>query len=313
MTTSQQPEANPGKGNRGFPRVGVVILNWNGLAHLKECIPSVLESSYPNFFVILVDNASEDDSIPWIGENAPNIIIIPNRENLGFARGNNAGIERALLKGADYILILNNDTAVDPSLIGEMVRIAETDHDIGVVGPKIYYWEEGARLWFAGGKIDFLRGKIYHHGVRCQDGPRFDEIREVDYITGCALMIRRAAVERIGLLDPSYEIYTEDVDWCQRARLAGYRILYCPSARMRHRISASTGGGLTPFKIYHKVRSNFLFFRRYAKIYHWPTIILSVAIGAIGFMARSILGGNSRAIVPLMKAFRDNLRPRRRG
>jgi hypothetical protein len=294
------------------PLVAVVILNWNGVAHLRECIPSVERSSYSPFTIIVVDNASSDDSVRWLQEEAGGIHLLVNSENIGFARGNNRGIGKALDLDAAYILLLNNDTAIERTMLEELVNLAERDPSIGITGPKIYYWDDRGRIWFAGGRIDFWRGKIYHHGVRSMNDSAYSSTRDVDYITGCALMIKRDVVEKIGFLDPSYGIYTEDVDLCHRARLAGYRVVFCPEARMWHRISASTGGGLTPFKIYHKVRSNYLFFRRFARFYHWPSILFFVKAGALAFIFHSLFNGKSRSVVPLLNAFKDTVLGRKR-
>jgi hypothetical protein len=200
------------------------------------------------------------------------VFVIANRENLGFAGGNNVGIRHALESGAEYVLLLNNDTVVDPELIDHLLRPFREDAGVGITGPKIYYYTPSDQIWFAGGRIYLGRGTSRHIGIRQTDDGRFDRPAEVDYVTGCALMASREVYERCGLLDPSYVAYYEDADFCMRARRAGFRVVYAPGGRVWHKISASTGGQMSRRKITRKFRSTLKFFGRYAKPWHWLTI-----------------------------------------
>lgn len=259
------------------PLVYAIIVNWNGKEDTLACLESLKKIHYDNLRIILIDNASHDGSVEAITKAFPNVEIIRNNRNERFARANNQGMAQALSQGADYVLLLNNDTIVDPGFLSFLVERAESDPSIGMVGGKIYYADQPNRIWFAGGTINLWQGLIAHIGIREVDSGQFDRPYEIDYVTGCCLLASRNCIEVIGELDESYFIYTEDADWCWRARLAGFKIYFEPRAKIWHKISASSGGseiagGVTAFKVYHKIRGMLKFFARYGKWYYWPTI-----------------------------------------
>lgn len=229
------------KPRRGHgPRVSVIVLNWNGLDLTKECLDSLQKVSYPNLEVILVDNGSLDGSQGYFRENYPWVRLIENSRNLGFAGGNNVGMRSALKGDVDYILLLNNDTVVDPRFIDELVEKGESRADIGVLCPKIYYYDDPDIIWYAGGSISLLRGASRHFGFREIDMGQHDTPREVNFVTGCAFFIKRAVIEKIGLLDEAFFIYSEDADWSTRAVKAGYRCWYVPASRIWHKEGMSS-------------------------------------------------------------------------
>jgi GT2 family glycosyltransferase len=181
-----------------------------------------------------------------------------------------------------------------------------------MLGPKIYYHADPQHIWFAGGEINFWKGRIAHRGLRQCDAKKWSVPGETDYLTGCALFVKRECIEKIGRFDEGYYIYTEDADWCIRARHAGFACWYTPSAQVWHKISSSSGGGSTPFKAYHKVRSNFLFFKRHAHWWHWLTIPWWVAGGLLIETARLLLrrDGGARIVGAMWRAFLDIFRRR---
>jgi GT2 family glycosyltransferase len=140
-----------------------------------------------------------------------------------------------------------------------------------MVAPKIFYADPPDRLWFAGGEISFWTGTMRHTGIRETDHGQYDTPREIGYATGCCILTSREVIERAGVLDESFFMYTEDADWSMRVRAAGYRILYEPRARVWHKLSVSAGGHLSLFKLRNKALSNLRFFARYARWYHWLT------------------------------------------
>ncbi len=256
-----------------MPRVAIVVLTWNGRNLTMECLASLASLEYANAEVIVVDNGSSDGTADAVrAAYGDRVTIIENAANLGFAGGNNVGIRRALEKGADCVLLLNNDTVVDPALVGRLVDAITASEHIGIVGPKIYYASPPDRIWFAGGEVFLWRGVSRHIGIREKDTGQCDAVRDVDYITGCALMADRGVFEAIGYLDTSYTAYYEDVDFCMRARRAGFRVVYAPTGKVWHKISSSTGGQLGAAKVSRKLASTFRFFGRYASWYHWATI-----------------------------------------
>ncbi|HEX5132454.1 MAG TPA: glycosyltransferase family 2 protein [Candidatus Krumholzibacteria bacterium] len=278
----------------GPPSVTVIILTWNGRALTLDCLDSLAKVTTPNVRTLVVDNASADGTRDAIVERfGPRVTLIANPENLGYAAGNNVGIERALADGADFILLLNNDTVVDPAFIDELLKDFAAHPGAGIAGPKTYYFTPPDRIWFAGGEVSLWRGTARHIGIREIDHGQYDTAGPVDYVSGCALMARRAVFERIGALDDGYRAYFEDTDFCLRARHAGFGVRYVPTARIWHRISASTGGQLARRKVTRKLRSSARFFRRHARPWHWLTIPLffGVDVVRIGLL---ILAGRIR-------------------
>ena len=272
----------PSPSASGHPAIAVIVLTWNGRDLTLDCLDSLARVTTPNVRVYVVDNASSDDTVPAITARfGARVTIVSNPANLGYAAGNNAGIQRALDDGAELVLLLNNDTVVDPAFIDELAGELARTPGAGIAGPKTFYSTPPDRIWFAGGAVSLWRGTARHIGIRETDRGQYDTPRDVDYVSGCALMARREVFEKVGVLDPSYRAYFEDTDFCMRAARAGFGIRYVPAARVWHRISASTGGQVSRRKITRKLGSAWRFFRRYARPWHWLTIPLFFAIDVI--------------------------------
>ena len=283
------------------PLVYIIVLNWNGRDDTMACLNSLQRIDYENYAVVLVDNASHDGTVEAVKKCFPSVKIIINKRNLRFAGGNNVGIEYALKQNADYVLLLNNDTEVKPDFLSELVRFAEADKIIGMVAPKIYYYDIPKMIWFAGGKIEFWKGWVSHVGIREIDNGQRDEAKDMDYLTGCCLLIRRELIEKVGKLDEKYFIYGEDADWCVRTSRAGFRLVYVPSSVIWHKVSSSSGGNLSWFKNWNKLKSQLRLMARYAKWYNWitipvllPAIVLMSAISGRKFGTQSSDEGNRR-------------------
>ncbi len=274
-----------------LPAIAVIVLNWNGRAMTLDCLESLDQVRTARVLRIVVDNASTDGSVEEIRSRYGNrVSVLVNEENLGFSRGNNIGIRYALERGAQFVLLLNNDTVVAPDFLDHLVAPMAAEATVGITGPKIYYYTPRDRIWFAGGEIFLARGTARHIGIRERDHGQFDRRREVDYVTGCALMARREVFDTIGALDASYRAYFEDADFCMRARRAGFRVEYVPEAKVWHRISASTGGQIGRRKMQMKCLSSFRFFGRYAKPWHWLTIPLFFALDVIRIVCEVCTG-----------------------
>jgi len=241
-----------------FPKAYVVIVNWNGLDDTIECIKSVKNISYPNCGIILVDNGSKDSPIDNIKEIYKDIIFIENKKNLGFAEGNNVGIRVALDNEAKYIWLLNNDTIVHRDALTEMIDVGEKIPKSGILGSKIYYYDKPDFIWFAGATINWKRAVSYHTGINQKDHPQYSVLNEVDRITGCSMVVKRELCENIGLMDEKLFLYVEEVDWCVRARHAGYKVMYVPDSKVYHKISSSTGEDFSIIYNYFNTR-NFLY------------------------------------------------------
>lgn len=242
-------------------KVIIIVLNWNGLGYTLDCLASLQHLDYPDYEVVVVDNGSTDGSVGAIRQGFPDVTLIENGENLGFTGGNNVGLRHALRRNADYVLLLNNDTEVAPDFLQHMVEAAEADPSIGIAGPTIYYHERPDLTWSAGGKIDRPRGQTQMIGLDKRDiGQYGTSPREVDFVTGCALLVRGSVLEQVGLLDEKFFAYYEEVEWCVRAHRAGYRIVNVPRAKVWHKISPQARSD-SPFVHYLMTRNRLLWIK----------------------------------------------------
>ncbi|MCK4579660.1 MAG: glycosyltransferase family 2 protein [Candidatus Marinimicrobia bacterium] len=273
-----------------LPKVCCIVLNWNGREYLPACLESLLQMDYGNLEIVVVDNASTDGSIDTLKTDYPGITLIENQENLFWAGGNNVGLQYALDQEADYTFLLNNDIIVSPELVTRLVARAEADPTIGALGPKIYYHSDPDRIWFAGAEVSMWRGMLRHRGIRELDTGQYDSTTETAYVTGCALMVRKAAVQAIGLIDTSFRFYGEDVDYSFRVQRAGYQLALEPEAVMWHKVSASLG--VTSWrKIGLRLRSNLKLYRRYSPVWAWfTTIPVFLVLDGLRILALALSG-----------------------
>lgn len=218
------------------PRVQVIIVNWNGRQHLADGLPSLLATRYPNFRVTVYDNGSTDDSLAWLRTAWPGVETVALGRNLGFAAANNVGLRRALAAGAYYAVLLNNDTRVEPDWLDALVSAAEAD-------PAVAVCQARQRTWHGDHEIHFrfipewAEAEQEHAGLT-PPGPA----APTPFASGCAMLLRCCALERIGLFDERYFMYVEDVDLTLRAWIAGYRVLDVPAAVVYHRMTGSASG-----------------------------------------------------------------------
>ncbi len=249
------------------PRVALLILTWNRRDDVLGCAASLPRLTYPAVAPVVIDNASRDDTVAALHARHPALPVIENAGNLGYAGGNNVGIRWALARGADYVQILNSDTEVTPELTSELVRVAESDERIAVVGCRNLLREEPRRLWGAYGTLTFGPFLVRSDGAGAPDGPAWQTERDVDVALGNGYLWRRAALEQIGLLDESLFGYHEDVDWCLRARRAGWRVVYAGAAAVLHAggSSAATGSQWVFPRAYFLGRNGVRVARRYAR------------------------------------------------
>jgi GT2 family glycosyltransferase len=244
-----------------IPRVTIIVLNWNGLADTLECLESLSRLDYPAYEMVVVDNGSTDGPPAAIRERFPDVTLIENGENLGFTGGNNVGLRWALEQGADYMLLLNNDTVVAPDFLRLLVEAAEVDSRIGIAGPTIYYHDQPRIIWTAGGGIDWRRGQTWMVGLNERDAGQFgEEPREVDFVTGCALLVKRAVLERVGLLDDRFFAYYEETEWCVRTQRARFKIVHVPQAKIWHKIEPNARAN-SPLVHYYMARNRLLFLK----------------------------------------------------
>jgi GT2 family glycosyltransferase len=250
--------------------VAVVVLSWNRREDTLACLRSLLEVRDPAPSVILVDNASHDGTVEAVRDELPGIKLIETGTNLGFAGGNNVGIRHALASGAEHVLVLNNDTEVEPGFLRALLEEASRRPDAGALCPKILFAEPPGLIWFAGAGYDARSGyNGRHRGYREPDDGRFDEVVETDRACGAAMLVSRGVLEAVGVFDPGLFAYSEDTDWSLRAREAGLHHYVVPASRVRHKVSAASGGESSPTALYYDLRNALVVAERHAPL-PWP-------------------------------------------
>lgn len=244
------------------PRVAIVILCYNGVEDTLACLRSLQALDYPAgaFELVVVDNASADGTSEAVRRTFPQVAVIETSANLGYAAGNNVGLRHALAGGHAYALLLNNDTEVAPDFLSHLVEVAESDCSVGAAGPTIYYAERPDLIWSAGGVVDWRRGMSRMRGIGERDQGQYAEVSEVDFATGCALLMRRTALEQVGLLDERFFMYYEETEWCARLPRVGMRTVHVPQARLWHKIPVADRVD-KPYVAYYMTRNRLLFLR----------------------------------------------------
>lgn len=253
------------------PKVGIIVLNYNG----RECLPACLESldqiEYPNKEIIVVDNNSSDDSFLSAEGAFPHYTFVRNESNEGFAKGMNIGMRRALSCGAEWCWLINYDTEINPRALSRLMNAALEYPEAGLLSPVIYE-KENDHFWFAKGKIDFFRMRAVHAQ------PTKKELVSAAYpsgfLTGCALLIKKELIEAIGFLDEHFFLYYEDADYSLRAKRAGFSCLVVPGARIQH----SEESRMRPEKVYFLVYSGLLFFQKHTPFLLRPYFWVYVTI-----------------------------------
>ena len=246
-----------------FPKVFIVILNYNGKAVIKNCLTSVFKVAYPNFEVVLVDNNSTDGSLELAKANFSKINFIKNEENLGFATGNNIGIRFALERMADFVLVLNNDTEVDKDFLTKLVSVAQLDETIGLLSPVIFNGQT-KQIWFSGGKINWLKMRTEHINI-----VQTEDYYPSSFITGCSMLVRSAVFKKIGLFDEDFFLYWEDADFSFRANKAGFKNMVVSASWVYHFEQSEK---YHASKVYWLVVSGLIFFKKNTTFWLRPWI-----------------------------------------
>jgi GT2 family glycosyltransferase len=228
-------------------RLVAVVLSWNG----REDTLAALES-LRGLETVVVDNGSTDGSADAVAERFPGVELVRAGVNLGFAGGNNVGIRRALDRGADWVLLVNSDATVEPGIVEALATAAAARPDAGVLACKVLF-ADSDRLWYAGAGFDPYLGRSRHRGFGQPDRPGV--AADTGRATGAGMAVSRAAIDAAGLLDEELFLYVEDLEWCLRIRDAGFAVVYVPDARVRHRVSAASGGAGSPTASYYEARN----------------------------------------------------------
>jgi GT2 family glycosyltransferase len=269
------------------PRVHILVLNWNQWGLTAACLRSLLNVDYPACRIVVIDNGSTDDSMRKLAEEfEERVDLIAAGGNLGFAAGNNLGIRRALEQAGDYVMLLNNDTIVDHDFLAPLVRALECHPDCAAVVPKIYFLSRPDTIWAAGGRVRPWLGQAANRGYGQRERGQFAEAGPVDFGSGCCLLISRAGLDQVGMLNEAYFAYFEDADWCLRARAKGMQVWYVPESRIWHVAGAATrragsqgnGGRTSPQVYYLTARNNLWLIRNHFGRASRPVALASFAL-----------------------------------
>lgn len=259
--------------------IGIIIVNWNGEKDTIACLTSLSKVSYPHIQIFLVDNGSREESLAsihsYIMTSPLQITLIQNKENLGFAEGNNVGIRAALASPVDFIFLLNNDTVVDPHLFEPFLFLYQRFPNAGILGSYLLLLEDRETLDHLGGNWDPKRGEFTLIGLR-QKTP-WEPPQSIDYVCGAAMMIKREVIERIGLFDPRYFLIWEESDFCFRAKKEGFEIMTCPESKVWHKVSASFTGG-KPHSTYFWWRNRLLWIEQHCSFKEKFSLYLRILI-----------------------------------
>jgi GT2 family glycosyltransferase len=258
-------------------KVTIIILHFNNQKITDGCLSSIEKLKVKDFELeTIAVNNNPEQKIDSLKKKYQNVIFLETKENLGFTGGNNLGIKKALKNGADFVFLLNNDTLLSENLLVELLKVAESDKQIGILAPKIYFApghefhhdkyqekEKGKVFWYAGGLFDWQNIIASHRGVDGVDHGQYDKIITTDFASGCGVLIKKEVFEKVGFFDQRYFLYLEDVDLCQRAKIAGFKVLYVPQAVLWHLNAGSSavGGFLHD---YYLTRNRLLFGFKYA-------------------------------------------------
>jgi len=292
-------------------RVEIVILNYRGIDDTLALLENLKQMEYDNYGVIVIENGSGDNSsekLKIVEPQYPDWVFIYNDRNIGFAGGCNQGIEIALKKGADFVLLLNNDTKVLSEFLGHLIDLSKKRNCLA--GGVIYYAPSGVeRIWSYGGKLTWgaVPGHLSLLNARMSPPDLPIEMR-TDFIPGCCLLIPRGVIDKIGLLDEDYFAYVEDVDFCLRALKAGFPSYVTSLSVIHHKVGTATGGGYSPSGRRLIAESSVIFLRKHGNLFHRIKFVMLFWMGIIVASIREGLRGNIGAVREKAKGYRSGWR-----
>jgi hypothetical protein len=244
-----------------LPTVFAIVLNWNNAPDTVACLASLRQMDYPDCEILVVDNGSQDGSVDQIRQRFPTLMILALEKNLGYTGGNNQGIKFALNHGCDYIWLLNDDVVVARDALTALIVAALHEPQAGFLGPKVYMREKPQYILSAGGLLND-NWQPEHRGIGELDEGQFDTVAEVGFLSGCALLVSRKAIETAGALAEGFFAYHEDVEWCYRVKKAGFKLLFVPEARVWHPDTRLRDAD-SPLVTYYMSRNTLLFLAKH--------------------------------------------------
>jgi len=248
-------------------RIAIIIVNYNGLDYLADCLNSLTSLDYPqnDYQIFFIDNASTDDSLAYVKKNFPDLKIITKDKNLGFAQGNNIGMQKAIEQGFDYVFLINQDTITDKDVLQKLVAKAESEENIAAVQPRLMLYPDKDKVNSIGNAIHYLGFGFSSGGYQLYDQSL--QCKQITYASGAAVLIKTKVLEKIGLFDPDFFMYHEDLDLGWRMRMAGYKIILVPQTVVYHKYQFSK----SIKKYYFMERNRFICV---LENYKWGTIVL---------------------------------------
>lgn len=301
------------------PKVGIIILNWNSYADVAQCLDSIRRLDYGNTDIVVVDNGSTDSSGQNIDDDYPEVEVVFSNKNRGFSAGNNIGIQRVRDRGADYILLCNNDIRLpDGRTLRKLVEIMDLESDIGIITPQINEYPDTDTIWFRRGEINQTLGTYYHnknrkwylHGSKGSESKirgdltqTSNEIINNEYLPFSCALFREKLFSEVGLLPEEYFLYVEDVEYCLRTMNTGYQLATIPDMKVYH--EKSSDSSLSPIRSYYGVRNHYLFVRRNREEINlrlfYPTYALSIFL----LIAQRVLAGNFASVEAVIRGVID--------
>ena len=302
-------------------KLSIIVVNWNSYALTHDTLTSLYQTTYKDYDIVLVDNASTDDSVAQLKQHHPKIILLQNEHNTGFTGGNNKGMQYALDHGYEYVLLLNNDVAVEKDFLEPLVNVLDTHENLGAVQPLIYFHHDRELVWNAGTQFNPWTGVTKTKGYENKDlGQKLKSLeststyQKIDWITGCAFMVKTKAIQKVGLLYEPFFIYYEDVDLSFRIKKAGYELGYVPSsviyhiAGMSHKSSTKTSEGyISPKVHYLNARNRIWLLKKYTKLLCAPTVIIYQSLYYLGVTAYFIVRGRWQKLKALYRGISEGL------
>ena len=292
----------------------VVLVNWNSFEFTHQCLQSLEQCNTSVFDIIVVDNGSKDGSGEQLKEQHPEIILIESDSNLGFAGGNNLGIEYAIEHSYKYVMLLNNDTFVEPDFLDVLVGYMDENPDVGIIQPKIYCDHDRSLLWNGGSYFSAVLGLPYTKGYLSKDKPVYNKVKEVDWVTGCGFFTRTEILKRTGILEEKFFIYFEDVDLSFRIKKEGHRLIYHPESVIYHIAGMSNkskvkkaDGYVNPIVHYQIQRNRIWFLKRYARWYFIVPTALYHSSYSLAVMIYFIGRRRFKKLNALLSGIRDGL------
>lgn len=296
-------------------KTAIVLVNWNSYEFTHQCLISLKECKPANFDIIVVDNGSADSSGEQIKKEHTEIILIKSDTNLGFAGGNNLGIKYVLERPYKYVMLLNNDTFVEPDFMDVLINYMDENPDVGLIQPKIFFHNNRNMLWNGGSYFNKLITLPYTRGYFRNDKPKYNYIEEVNWVTGCAFLTRTDILKKTGLLEEKFFIYFEDVDLSLRIKNAGHRLIYHPKSVIYHIAGMSNKtktkqkeGYVNPVVHYMAQRNRIWFIKRYFKWYYLVPTVIYHASYSLAVMVYFTVRGRFKKLNAFLSGIKDGMK-----